>query len=540
MLKRLNTRSVEQQQQQQQEAPKEDLVSARAKLKSAGPLPPKPTFSPSSPRFNDARKNLATLSHIATFKTNEHSDSFHSFDPREMSRYVARINKVMAAASDYSPLTTDDLMKKCGDGKFLCKFMNTVQPGTIDEAIINKSLSQGLLKLSQKENGTNPWANTETINIFINAARGIGIELGSVGSSDFAKAEEEAKEHLMLGVIWQLLRRQLANEIKEILAQQAAAAIAPRKQMLSEILAEGDDASVTAALQQEEANTAAAIARAVKDPETFLCEWISSALVAGGVEGLKLGSVVSDMSTSNSNSLALLVHALDPTQSSQLALSTEDPEERAIHVIQWASEHGIPSLTQAEDLKDINPRLIMPFIMGLFTWSHANKPIAGVEVSSATSSSDTNNNLTNVYVVRQHWANPGDPANGVKSASSSSTICAFKKEEDALKYVLTENLALVGTDAELPHLIMMAAEFARVTGYDQQSVIDSLGPIPGVLAKPEDVLEDDALKLRERVETWVQSISGLAYLKAYQENLTNVLLSNPIQKLYAVDNATIF
>jgi hypothetical protein len=87
---------------------------------------------------------------------------------------------------------------------------------------------------------------------------------------------------------------------------------------------------------------------------------------------------------------------------------------------------------------------------------------------------------------------------------------------------------------------MMAAEFARVTGYDQQSVIDSLGPIPGVLAKPEDLPEDDALKLRERVDAWVKSISGLAYLKAYQENLTNVLLSNPIQKLYAVDNATIF
>jgi len=445
----------------------------------------------------------------------------------------------MAGTADYSPMTSDDLMKKCGDGKWLCKFMNTVQPGTIEESVINKSLSQGLAKLSQKENGVNPWANTETINIFINAARGIGVDLGSVGSSDFAKAEEEAKEHLMLGVIWQLLRRQLANEIKEILAQQAAAALAPKKQKLSEILAEGEDASASEALAQEEANTAAAIARAVKDPETFLCEWISSALVSGGVEGLKLGSVVSDMSTTNSNSLAALVHALDPTQSSQLALQAEDPEERAIHVIQWASEHGIPSLTQAEDLKDTNPRLIMPFIMGLFTWSHANKPVAGLEVTESSATTDSNT-MVSVWVVRQHWSNPGDPTNGVKAASSSSTICAFKKEEDALKYVLTENITLVGTDPELPHLIMMAAEFARVTGYDQQSVIDSLGPIPGVLAKPEDLPEDDALKLRERVDAWVKSISGLAHLKAYQENLTNVLLSNPIQKLYAVDNATIF
>jgi hypothetical protein len=148
--------------------------------------------------------------------------------------------------------------------------------------------------------------------------------------------------------------------------------------------------------------------------------------------------------------------------------------------------------------------------------------------------------MSSVWVVRQHWSNPGVPTNGIKAASSSSTICAFRKEEDALTYVLTENITLVGTDPELPHLVMMAAEFARVTGYDQQSVIDSLGPIPSVLAKPEDLPEDDALKLRERVVAWVKSISGLAYLKAYQENLTNVLLSNPIQKLYAVDNATIF
>jgi len=420
----------------------------------------------------------------------------------------------MAGEPDFHPLSPhgNDLWKAVSDGKWLCRFLNKCQPQAIDEAVFNKKLSGPMAKLEQV-NGVNPWANTENLNAFLEAAKVVGLEFGAVGGTDFAKADETHKEHLVLGVLWQLLRRQLANEIKEILAKQQAEAEAA--------LLNGDSSS--SAVDAEA--TKEAMAKALKDPETFLCEWINGTLVELGVEGVVANSI-SELSTSASDILVQLVHALDATETSAAGLGQEDPTERANTIIGWASEHSIPSLSQVEDLRDNNPRLILPFVMGLFTWYHTHKANKGTAQDST---------LSSVWVIRQHW----HVVTGDNPTCTSNTICAFKREDEALRYVLAENLTLVGTDPELPHLFTLASEYATAVGYEEATVMSMLGPIPDVLNKPDDVEEDDAEKLRQRVDTFVKS-APVGALKGYQDILAAILQAHPTVKVYAIDSCQIF
>jgi hypothetical protein len=104
--------------------------------------------------------------------------------PVSQERYTTRINKIMAGEPDFVPLSPhgSDLWKAVSDGKWLCRFLNKCQPGTIDEAVFNKKLSGPMAKL-EAVNGVNPWANTETLNAFIESSKFIGLELGAVGAT---------------------------------------------------------------------------------------------------------------------------------------------------------------------------------------------------------------------------------------------------------------------------------------------------------------------------------------------------------------------
>lgn len=177
------------------------------------------------------------------------------------------------------------------------------------------------------------------------------MEVGNIGSGDFLKVAEENKEHLILGVIWQLLRRQLANEIKSILSK--------------EVGNNGEFASPSDKLSFN-----VNMAKVLKDPESYLCEWVNTMLKENNVKLPDNGRgarVITDLSTSNSDALPQLVHILHPSETSAKGINLEDPVSRAVTVVDWAQENAIPFIAHADDLHDTNPRLIMPFVMSLFT-----------------------------------------------------------------------------------------------------------------------------------------------------------------------------
>lgn len=72
----------------------------------------------------------------------------------------------------------------------LCKMINVAVPGTISEAAINK---QHPLNIFQK---------AENLNLAISSGRSIGCTVVNIHPNSIT----EKKEHIVLGLIWQIIR----------------------------------------------------------------------------------------------------------------------------------------------------------------------------------------------------------------------------------------------------------------------------------------------------------------------------------------------
>lgn len=92
------------------------------------------------------------------------------------------------------------IFDECRDGLVLCKLINDSVPDTIDTRVLNKPHPHKPL---------NAFQITENNNIVITSAKGIGCSVVNIGSSDLA----EAREHLILGLIWQIIRKGLLANV---------------------------------------------------------------------------------------------------------------------------------------------------------------------------------------------------------------------------------------------------------------------------------------------------------------------------------------
>ena len=83
------------------------------------------------------------------------------------------------------------------DGIVLCKLINTAAPNTIDFRAVNnkKNLNVYMVK--------------ENLNLALNAAKGIGLRLPGITTQAFI----ERKPHLILAVLWQIMRMQVTKSI---------------------------------------------------------------------------------------------------------------------------------------------------------------------------------------------------------------------------------------------------------------------------------------------------------------------------------------
>ena len=130
----------------------------------------------------------------------------HTINEDERTEFTRHINAVLAGDPDIGhllpfPTDTFEMFDKCKDGLVLAKLINDSVPDTIDERVLNK---QGA-KIKQ----LNAFHMTENNNIVINSAKGIGCSVVNIGSGDII----EVREHLILGLIWQIIRRGLLGKI---------------------------------------------------------------------------------------------------------------------------------------------------------------------------------------------------------------------------------------------------------------------------------------------------------------------------------------
>ena len=98
------------------------------------------------------------------------------------------------------PTNTMQLFDECRDGLILCKLINDSVPDTIDVRVLNKPTAKKPL---------NAFQMTENNNIVITSAKAIGCSVVNTGPTDIA----EGREHLILGLIWQVIRRGLLAQV---------------------------------------------------------------------------------------------------------------------------------------------------------------------------------------------------------------------------------------------------------------------------------------------------------------------------------------
>lgn len=98
------------------------------------------------------------------------------------------------------PTDTMQLFDECRDGLILCKLINDSVPDTIDMRVLNKPTARKPL---------NAFKITENNNIVISSTKATGCSVVNIGPSDIA----EGTEHLILGLIWQIIRKGLLSQI---------------------------------------------------------------------------------------------------------------------------------------------------------------------------------------------------------------------------------------------------------------------------------------------------------------------------------------
>jgi plastin-1 len=132
--------------------------------------------------------------------------SQHTINSDELSEFTRHINAVLAGDPDVGNLlpfdtNTFEMFDHCQNGLVLAKLINDSVPDTIDERVLNR--------VGKKIKKLNAFHMTENNNIVIESAKGIGCSVVNIGSGDII----EVKEHLILGLIWQVIRRGLLGKI---------------------------------------------------------------------------------------------------------------------------------------------------------------------------------------------------------------------------------------------------------------------------------------------------------------------------------------
>uniref|UniRef100_A0A8D0AKT6 Plastin-3 n=1 Tax=Sander lucioperca TaxID=283035 RepID=A0A8D0AKT6_SANLU len=126
----------------------------------------------------------------------------HSFSEEERYAFVNWINTALERDPDCQHVlpmdpNTDSLFTSVGDGIVLCKMINLSVPDTIDERTINKK------KLT-------PFTIQENLNLALNSASAIGCHVVNIGALDL----KEGKPHLVLGLLWQIIKIGLFADIE--------------------------------------------------------------------------------------------------------------------------------------------------------------------------------------------------------------------------------------------------------------------------------------------------------------------------------------
>ncbi|KAH8083317.1 fimbrin [Cristinia sonorae] len=252
----------------------------------------------------------------------------HTINADEFSEFTNHINSVLAEDPDVGsrvPIPTDtmQLFDEARDGLILCKLINDSVPETIDPRVLNKPTARKPL---------NAFQMTENNNIVITSAKAIGCSVVNIGSADII----EGREHLILGLIWQIIRRGLLAQVD--------IKIHPELYRLC-----------------EEGETIDDLLRLT--PDQILLRWFNYHLKAAGWNR-RVNNFSRDVS--DGENYTVLLNQLQPQHCSRAPLQTRDVRQRAEEVLQNAAAIGCRKYLTPASLVSGNPRLNLAFVANLF------------------------------------------------------------------------------------------------------------------------------------------------------------------------------
>ncbi|PPR03641.1 hypothetical protein CVT24_007755 [Panaeolus cyanescens] len=261
----------------------------------------------------------------------------HTINEDERAEFTNHINLVIQNDPDIGdryPIPTDtmQLFDECKDGLILCKLINDSVPDTIDMRVLNKPTSRKPL---------NAFQITENNNIVITSAKGIGCSVVNIGSSDIA----EGREHLILGLIWQVIRRGLLAQVDIKLHPE-----------LYRLCEEGETIEDLLRLT----------------PDQILLRWFNYHLKAAGWQR-RVNNFSRDVS--DGENYTVLLNQLKPDQCSRAPLQTRDLRQRAEQVLQNADRIGCRKYLTPSSLVSGNPRLNLAFVANLFNTHPGLEPL---------------------------------------------------------------------------------------------------------------------------------------------------------------------
>lgn len=271
----------------------------------------------------------------------EGTGSYSTFSEEERSAYVKVINSVLSKDQDCAhllPINPDsmDLFPVLKNGLVLCKLINTAQPGTIDERVINK-----------KEN-MNIFLCTENLKLALSSAKSIGIRVIGVDATTIL----DQRYPLILGILWQIIRIILL----------ASVTIKKHPEIIK-LLKEGEELGTLMKLP----------------PEDILKRWFNYHLEKANYQK-KLENFAQDLA--DSEKYTVLLHQLDPKRCDNSALQEKDLVKRAQKVLDNAKKLGAESYITPDDIKNGREKLNLLFTAEIFNNFHGLEDLTKEEAEA--------------------------------------------------------------------------------------------------------------------------------------------------------------
>jgi len=265
----------------------------------------------------------------------------HTFSQEEMSAFAEHMNYVLGDDKDLAylmPIKSEglDLCFKISDGCLLAKFINVAVRDTIDPRVVNWPKKRNKYKL-------NLFKTNENNNLVINAAKSIGVNAVNIGAGDLR--EGMGKPHLVLGILWQLVKIQLLNQIN-----------LKEHPELIRLLAEDETLEELLALPAEK----------------LLLRWFNFHLAEAGFKRRvkNFGKDICD-----SECYTILLNKLNSKKCSKEPLEEKEPLKRAAMVVRNAERLGAKVFIKPHDIVSKNDRLNLAFTASVFNHCSGLNPI---------------------------------------------------------------------------------------------------------------------------------------------------------------------